>query len=28
MFVSVVAECEGTAAYDIVRGTGFELCTL
>lgn len=27
MFVSIITECEGRAAYDILWGTGFELCT-
>lgn len=27
MFVNIITECEGRAAYDILRGTGFELCT-
>lgn len=27
MFVNTITECEGRAAYDILGGTGFELCT-
>lgn len=26
MFVNIVTECEGGAAYDILWGTGFKLC--